>query len=252
MGHTNKKSHLLSIENLSFQLPEKKILDGVSFAVHQGQFVTIIGPNGAGKTTLLKMLVGLLKPTHGRVLKTQDLQIGYVPQKLLVNYLMPLTVESFLKLSHMPDNCQSIMETFRIEPILNHMMHTLSGGEFQRVLLARALMHQPQLLILDEPTQGLDSQAQEEFFQLLLSLKQQQGFSVLMVSHDLHLVHGASDHVICLNQHICCAGIPSKVVDSPEYKSLFPALFINDMALYKHNHDHVHDNLDHGDCDHDH
>lgn len=242
----------IKLSHISYGINDKAILKDVSFMVEKGQFLTIVGPNGAGKTTLLKLIVGLIKPTKGTIEKAEDLTIGYVPQKLMVNHLMPLRVSTFLNLSTTPKDKGPWIARFGIEKILDHMVHNLSGGEFQRVLLARALMQNPQLLILDEPTQGLDSQAQDEFYGLLMDLKKEMGFSVIMVSHDLHLVHRASDHVICLNQHICCAGAPRQIVDMKEYQSMFPGHTPPVLAAYAHSHDHVHDELNHEGCKHDH
>jgi zinc transport system ATP-binding protein len=234
---------LLSLHNVSFQIGAQKILDQVSFNLLPGNFLTIIGPNGAGKTTLLKLIIGLLNPTSGDIYRSGHIQIGYVPQKLMIDYMLPLTVAIFLKrpqFAHLP---LEIIKPLGIENLLTSSMHNLSGGELQRVLLARALLNQPNLLILDEPSQGVDVKGQKELFSLIAELREKMKFSVMMVSHDLYVVHKASDQVLCLNHHICCMGKPDVIRQTREYKALFPDQITEPLSSYTHQHDHSHDHL---------
>jgi zinc transport system ATP-binding protein len=213
--------------------------------------LTIIGPNGAGKSTVLKILLGLQQPSEGKITRKPKLCMGYVPQKFSIDPLMPLTVERFIQLGRRVARF-SLDEIF-IEVGVSHlaqqsMLH-LSGGELQRVLLARALLGEPDLLVLDEPAQGVDVVGQSELYQLLANLKYSRGCSVLLVSHDLHLVMASSDKVLCLNQHVCCSGHPEDVSRHPEYLQLFGNDLYNKptdgIAVYTHSHDHCHDT--HGD-----
>jgi zinc transport system ATP-binding protein len=235
---------LLSLHNVSFQIDSKRIIDHVSFDLLPHDFLTIIGPNGAGKTTLLKLIIGLLNPTQGVIKSAPDLRIGYMPQKLMIDYMLPLTVAIFLNQVKSKSANTTIVNALGIQKLLNESMHNLSGGEFQRVLLARALLNQPNLLILDEPSQGVDVKGQKELFALIAQLREKMKFAVLMVSHDLYVVHKESDQVLCLNQHICCMGKPDAIRQTKEYKALFPDYTIEHLSPYTHKHDHSHDHLE--------
>lgn len=235
-------SPLLSLDKIGYSISGRVLLSDVSFKLFPGEIMTLVGPNGAGKTTLLKIILGLKFPTSGAVTFSKKPQIGYMPQRLSIDTTLPLTVERFLRLSHEGD--VSINETLRqvgARKLLNRSMHVLSGGEFQRVLLAKALLKKPNLLVLDEPGQGVDSPGQSTFYGLINDLRHQLGCAVLLVSHDLHFVHAASDQVICLNRHICCAGHPEEVQKNPEYLALFGEAFQKGLAPYTHKHDHSHD-----------
>lgn len=236
--------HLLKLTNLSLTIDGRSILQSINFDLMPGDFVTLIGPNGAGKSSLLKAIVGLEKPTSGTVDIPPQTRIGYMPQRLQLNEMMPLTVETFLRTSKNAHDLDKIIEQTGIQKLLHHSMHTLSGGEYQRVLLARALLQTPNLLILDEPVQGLDVAGQNQFFHLIDHLHKDHKIAILMVSHDLHFVHRASQKVICLNGHVCCIGKPDHVKSSKEYKSLFPTSLGADVLPYHHTHDHTHDALD--------
>ena len=204
--------------------------------------LTVIGPNGAGKSTLIRILLGLEKPDSGKVQRKPKLRIGYVPQKISIDSLMPLTVERFVELSgERKSNAMSALEEVGVIHLAQQPIQQLSGGEFQRVLLARALLHKPELLILDEPAQGVDVLGQAELYEKIDQLRNTYGFGVLMVSHDLHLVMQKSDQVLCLNQHICCSGQPDDVSKHPEYQRLFGNLPTEGLAVYTHNHNHCHD-----------
>ncbi|MGL4824682.1 MAG: ATP-binding cassette domain-containing protein [Alphaproteobacteria bacterium] len=230
------------LKNISYASGGELILENVSFSLQEKSLTTLLGPNGAGKTTLLKILLGLLKPSAGSIHHPPDLRIGYMPQKISLNPFLPLTVNRFLKLT--PNTLLTSLEALEkvaadylcFKPLLN-----LSGGELQKVLLAKALMRSPQLLILDEPTQGLDLQGQAHFYEVLLAIRQEKGCSILLVSHDLHTVLEASDHVICLNRHICCEGSPEAVQQAPAYLHLFPGFSLKPKhRFYAHRHDHTH------------
>lgn len=238
---------LLNIKDVTLILENKPILDTISFSVKSGEFITIIGPNGAGKSTLLKVIVGLIKPSSGQVCVEQGRRIGYMPQRLQLNEMMPLDVHTFLKTIPYPKKIwDHILKQTKIHHLLAASMHALSGGEFQRVLLARALLTQPNLLILDEPDQSLDVHGREEFYQLLDYVRLQMNTAIIMVSHDLHFVHHASDFVICLNHHICCMGQPQTVKHSSEYQKLFGKPLSEQLVPYVHSHDHSHDSVDKG------
>lgn len=233
---------LVEVKQLSVKLREQTILDDINLSIYSDQVMTIIGPNGAGKTTLLKALLGLIKPTSGEVWRQEGLTIGYVPQKLQLNPSLPLTVKRFLKLLPRVSDEQidKVMGEVGASHILERSMQGVSGGEFQRVLLARALLRKPQLLVLDEPTQGVDINGQVELYRLISSICNHYHCGVLMVSHDLHLVMANTDQVICLNQHICCSGHPAQVSHDPAFKELFGSN-ANSFAIYHHHHDHQHD-----------
>jgi zinc transport system ATP-binding protein len=215
--------------------------------------MTIIGPNGAGKSTLVKIALGLMKADSGTVYCRPDARIGYMPQKLSLNPLMPLSVERFLQMSrHAQVEIDSALAQTGIQHLRKRPLHDISGGETQRVLLSRALLSNPDLLVLDEPAQGVDITGQTELYELINELRDRLGCAVLMVSHDLHWVMAQTDTVICLNQHICCHGHPEHVSNDPAYLSLFGRRHAEAVALYQHDHDHQHDI--HGDvvCEHQH
>ena len=220
----------------------RPILHDIDMAVRPGEIVTVVGPNGSGKTTLLRALVGAVRPTRGRVVRRPGLRVGYAPQRLHVDPTMPLTVARFLTLGR-GDRAGVERATAQsgIAPLLGAQIADLSGGELQRVLLARALTRRPELLILDEPTQGLDQPAEAAFYGLIEMVRDETGAAVLLVSHDLHVVMRASDRVICLNGHICCEGAPARVSEMPEYRALFGPGTRGRLALYRHEHDHRHD-----------
>lgn len=233
---------ILQLENVSLKLDDRMILSDITFTLHAGEFVTIIGPNGAGKTTLLKIILGLLSPTTGKISRQTNLKIGYTPQKLTSNFMLPLQVQKFLALSQRPEkDIKEVLALVKASHLRDHSIHVLSGGEFQRVLLARALLQNPDILVLDEPLQGIDVNGQTDIYRLLMTIKHHLKCSIVLVSHDLHFVHAASDQVICLNHHICCAGHPIEVQKNPEYLKLFTQTLPPDLAFYQHHHDHSHD-----------
>lgn len=238
-------STLIETQNISLSFNNHSILEEVSIAVHSGEIVTVIGPNGAGKTSLVRIVLGLQKPSTGNLFRKHGLTIGYMPQKLQFDLSMPLSVRRFMRLS-LPDNkaINSCLALTGVEHLANFSMHTLSGGETQRVLLARALLRNPDLLVLDEPVQGVDVAGQSRLYQLIADIRAQKGCAVLMVSHDLHLVMASTDTVICLDRHVCCHGHPETVTGHPAYLELFGHNTPTGIAVYTHHHDHSHDGHD--------
>lgn len=210
----------------------------MSLNVAAGEVVTIVGPNGAGKTTLLKCLLGLEQPCFGTVRRASKLRMGYVPQQFKPDAAMPLNVRSFLSL-YAPLNAD-LLHQLGIEHLLAQPLDRLSGGELRRVLLARALARKPHVLVLDEPTAGVDVAGQGELYQLLKTLAAERGFAVLMVSHDLHVVMASTQRVVCLNHHICCEGTPQHVGGNPAFRKLFGDALAEQLALYHHHHTHTH------------
>jgi zinc transport system ATP-binding protein len=229
---------LILIENINKSYNNRKVLENVSLAIHKGEISTLIGPNGAGKTTLVKTVLGLITPDSGQVERDRDLRIGYMPQQVFIDPTLPITLYRFLQLAcNQKSTIKNAMGKVGIDHLENSQLQHLSGGEMQRALLARALLRKPNLLVLDEPVQGVDLTGQEALYQLIGQIRDELNCGVLMVSHDLHLVMAATDNVICLNRHICCHGNPQQVTNNSEFK----ALFGEKVAFYDHNHDHDHD-----------
>jgi zinc transport system ATP-binding protein len=213
--------------------------------LEKGKITTLIGPNGAGKSTLVKVILGLQKPTSGKLNRQRKLKIGYVPQKLKLNDSLPLNVTRFLNLAgkYSKQECIDALRLVGAEHLLNSNMHRLSGGENQRVLLARALLQRPQLLVLDEPAQGVDIQGQIDLYDLIESIRHRFDCGVFMVSHDLHLVMAKTDDVICLHHHVCCSGSPATITQHPSYIALFGNAARDSLAFYHHDHEHHHHDL---------
>lgn len=217
------------------------MLGKVDFSISRNEIVTLIGPNGCGKTTLLRVLLGLTRADSGRIRRRKGLRIGYVPQNISFNISLPITVKYFLKLgAHHASNPVRIIEMTKIESLLDSQMISLSGGELQRVLLAQALLAKPELLVLDEPVQGVDFGGQAELYRLIRNASKSFNCAVLMVSHDLHLVMADTDRVLCLNGHICCSGTPQSVSKDPAFVKLFGDDVARQIAFYVHHHDHKH------------
>ncbi|OEE51536.1 zinc ABC transporter ATP-binding protein ZnuC [Enterovibrio norvegicus] len=234
---------LVTLNNVSVVFDGRSVLDRVTFSLYRDKITTLIGPNGAGKSTLVKTVIGLNKPTEGNVERSRHVKIGYVPQKLHLNDALPLRVERFLKLNPFATSA-SINEALSLvgaTKLLNANMHTLSGGETQRVLLANAVLKKPDLLVLDEPVQGVDVTGQLALYSLIAKLKAKLHCGILMVSHDLHLVMAKTDEVICLQHHICCSGAPDSISSHPEYVAMFGRQESEQLALYHHHHNHDHD-----------
>jgi zinc transport system ATP-binding protein len=234
---------LIDITGLSVRLGGQTVLDHVGFSIDAGEIITIVGPNGSGKSTLLRCILGAVPATSGKITRQPGLRIGYVPQKLHIDPTLPITVRRFLDLPRrMPDAvAAAVLDQAGCAALGDRQMTDLSGGQFQRVLLARALLNAPDLLILDEATQGLDQPGSAAFYRRIEQVRDETGCAILMVSHELHVVMAASDRVICLNGHICCDGHPEHVASAPEYRALFGTGTQGALALYRHDHAHSHD-----------
>ena len=237
------QSTLISATAISKSFGDREILHNIDLNVYPGQILTLIGPNGAGKTTLVRILLGLLSADSGTIKRQASLRIGYMPQKVAMEATLPLTVLRFLKLARFrgQNEIKTKLKLLKIDHLKDRQLVSISGGELQRVLLARALLRDPHLLILDEPAQGVDLAGQIELYQLIGEIRRQQDCGVIMISHDLHLVMSATDEVICLNHHVCCHGKPEHVSNDPAYLDLFGAEASRDLAVYTHHHDHEHD-----------
>ncbi len=233
---------LIAAEHICVRIGGVEVLHDVSLGIAAGEIVTILGPNGSGKSTLLRALLGILPVAEGRILRQAGLSIGYVPQRLQIDRTMPITVRRFLSLPvrSADADASAALAQVGMAGQGRAQMTALSGGQLQRVLLARALLGRPQILLLDEPTQGLDQPGEAAFYRLIEDVRRDTGAAVLMVSHDLHVVMAASDRVICLNGHICCEGTPRVVSNAPEYRALFGLGTQGALALYQHEHDHDH------------
>jgi len=241
--NTETTNHiLLSADDIAYVKRGITILTDISLHLHSKEIITLIGPNGAGKTSLIKILLGLSHATSGIVERREDLRIGYVPQRIVVPEVMPIRVYDFLNVTGLYDaeQCEHMLDEVNCAYLLYSPMQNISGGEMQRVLLARALLKKPQLLVLDEPASGMDIIGQQALYETIRHIRDKHDCGILMVSHDLHLVMAATDRVICLNTHICCTGHPDDVSEHPEYLKLFGDA-VEGLALYSHHHDHEHD-----------
>ncbi|MQX37076.1 ATP-binding cassette domain-containing protein [Roseospira navarrensis] len=226
------------------------IIHGIDLTVRRGEIVTLIGPNGSGKSTTAKTVIGLMAPDAGTVHRAPGLRIGYVPQSLSMDGTLPLTVSRLLTLTQRcpPDAIRRALEAVGIPHLARAQVHSLSGGEFQRALLARAMLRDPDLLVLDEPVQGVDVQGESALYALIGRIRENTGCGILLISHDLHVVMAATDTVVCLNGHVSCRGTPQAVVSNPAYQKLFGRAAADTLAVYRHHehgHDHDHDHDDH-------
>ena len=242
-----KSSQLLRLEKVCKSYNTNLVLEDVSFSVNRGETVTLIGPNGAGKSTLMKISLGILDVTSGDVFRAKNISIGYMPQKVMIYDVLPLSIRYFLYLrpNTTYDNIEEVLETVRLPHIADQPIQSASGGEMQRILLARALLGKPDLLVLDEPVQGIDILGQQEIYGLIAEVRDKTNCGVLMISHDLHLVMASTDQVLCLNRHICCSGPPEFVRNDPEYYALMGRP-MEGVAIYTHHHSEGHDHLYHG------
>ncbi len=237
-----KSSELLAeTRGVQLDLQGRRVLDHVDLAVHRGEIVTLIGPNGAGKSTLARVLLGLMKADQGSVYLRPGLRIGYMPQRLTIDPVLPLTVRRFLTLGKRCSEARmrEVLQEVGAGELLEAPIQNTSGGELQRILLARALLRDPDLLILDEPVQGVDITGQLDLYRLISRIRDRLNCGILMVSHDLHLVMATTDRVLCLNQHVCCSGHPEDVSSDPAYLALFGSP--PGLAVYTHHHNHRHD-----------
>ncbi len=241
--HKEGRKHILiQTQDLSLVSGGRTLISNITLDVSTGEIVTVIGPNGAGKTTLLRLLLGLITPNVGIVFKKPKLRIGYLPQKINVDPILPLSVSRIMNITGNYSSVQinNALEETGVVSLKEKPIFQLSGGEFQRVMLARALLRSPELLVLDEPVQGVDYMGESELYKLISNLRSRLGCGVLMVSHDLHVVMASTDRVLCLNQHICCEGQPEDVSRHPEYLRLFGLDSGSALAVYSHHHDHTH------------
>ena len=238
---------LITTKGLGVRYGGRHVLHGIDFSIDRGEIVTIVGPNGSGKTSFLRALLGVVAPEQGQVTRAPGLRLGYVPQRLHIDPGLPLPVARFLSLPVRAPAAaiKMVLQRVGVGDVARQNMATLSGGQFQRVLLARALLSQPDILMLDEPTAGLDQPGVASFYRLIEDVRRETGCAVLSVSHDLHVVMSASDRVVCINGHICCEGTPQVVRAAPEYRALFGLGTGGALALYQHQHDHDHDHSEH-------
>ncbi len=234
---------LIALRGVSVRFGGKEVVSHIDLTVAPGEIVTLIGPNGAGKTTLVRTMLGLLRPAEGQVHRRPGLRIGYVPQRVVVEPIMPLSVRRLMTLtrSSPPAEIRRRLEAVGTAHLIDRAVHDLSGGEMQRVLLARALLRDPHLLVLDEPAQNVDVVGQDELYELIGQIRRDQGCGILLISHDLHVVMAATDRVICLNHHVCCSGRPEDVSRHPDYLALFGERGARTLAIYPHDHHHEHD-----------
>lgn len=249
---------LIAAHGLAVDFDTRRVLEGVDLAVGPNEIVTLVGPNGSGKTTLARALLGLVGPAAGRIERRRGLTIGYVPQRLHVEPTLPLTVQRLLTLTTRKSRAElrEALSEVGVPGLLRNPVASLSGGEMQRVLLARAILRDPELLVLDEPVQNVDVGGQLELYDLIARIRRRRGCGILLISHDLHVVMAQTDRVVCLNGHVCCSGHPDEVAAHPEYLALFGDRAAGRLAVYQHDHDHHH-HVDGGvahahDHDHDH
>ena len=240
MNKENKRI-LLKVENASFSKNNKWLVKGVSLEVKQGEIVTLIGPNGSGKSTTAKIALGIYKDIEGKVKKFTN-KIGYVPQKISIDWTLPIRVIDFMSLIEEPTDEQinTALNLTSVKHLRNKNLSDLSGGEFQRVLIARAIAKQPDLLVLDEPVQGVDFKGEIALYELIKKISEELNCGILLISHDLHVVMSATDFVVCLNGHVCCSGTPQVVAKNNEYQELFGDRASSILTLYEHKHDHTH------------
>lgn len=233
---------LISLNNAGIYRSGKWLVRGISMDIEAGEIVTLIGPNGSGKSTTAKMALGILDADEGVAVQKPDLRTSYVPQKLEVNWTLPLTVSRFLRLTNRATalEIEAALSATKTLHLAQVQMSKLSGGEFQRVLLSRAILRAPEFLVLDEPVQGVDFNGEIALYRLIEDIRDSLRCGVLLISHDLHVVMSKTDRVICLNGHICCSGTPATVASSSEFKTLFGERAASGLALYEHRHDHEH------------
>ena len=238
----DRTTSLLTMKNVGLNRGGRWLVRGVDLSVDRGESVTIIGPNGAGKSTTAKIALGLLSPDEGSAAQAPGLKVGYVPQKLSIDWTLPLTVRRFMSLTNRVNDAElrDALDTVGIKQLVDAEVRHLSGGEFQRTLLARAIARKPDLLVLDEPVQGVDFSSEIALYELIGEIRRMLGCGVLMISHDLHVVMADTDNVVCMNGHVCCKGPPRMVAENPEYLDLFGSRAAGAIAVYEHSHDHTH------------
>lgn len=231
------------LKSISLSLNNQQILKNINLELKKGEITTLIGPNGGGKTSIARILIGILKASSGEVFISKNAKIGYMPQKLEIEKTIPLRVIDFLNLSATAEamaRLEAMAKKLLIENILEKSIHKISGGELQKALLVKTLINNPDILVLDEPTQYMDIAAQAEFYQVIEEIREQKNCAILIISHDLHIVMQKTNQVVCINRHICCEGSPESINNHPEYLSLFGKDRIDNITIYSHHHDHKH------------
>ena len=246
---TTANQRIAYLENVCLSFNNQQILKNINLELKKGEITTLVGPNGGGKTSIARILIGILKASSGKVFISKNAKIGYMQQKLEIEKTIPIRVIDFLNLNYdLPDrhqksaleNIQKLSKKLNIENILEKSIHRISGGQLQKILLVHTLINNPDILVLDEPTQYMDIAAQSEFYQIIEEIREQKNCAVLIISHDLHIVMQKTNQVICVNHHICCEGSPESINKHPEYLSLFGNHKIENIAIYSHYHDHKH------------
>ncbi len=233
---------LTALEGAGVRRGGRWLVRGIDLSVRAGEIITLIGPNGSGKSTTARLALGVLRPDEGRATICRPMTVGYVPQRLSIDWTLPLTVSRFMSLTGRlpPAAIAAALARTGVGHLADAEIQNLSGGEFQRALLARAIARKPDLLVLDEPVQGIDVAGEAALYRLVSEIRDEIGCGILLISHDLHMVMAATDRVICLNGHVCCTGTPGAVAADPEYLSLFGDRVGGSIAVYQHNHDHTH------------
>ena len=236
------KDTLVALDGAGLSISNKWLVREVSMSVSAGEIVTLIGPNGSGKSTTAKMALGIMTPSEGSVYRRGNARVSYVPQRLSIDWTMPLSVNRFISLTRslQKKEIKRVLSMTETEHLYDAEVRTLSGGEFQRVLLARAIAKSPQFLVLDEPVQGVDFNGEIALYKLIEKIRNELNCGIVLISHDLHVVMSSTDRVICLNGHVCCSGTPAVVATEPEFRALFGDRAANELAFYKHHHDHEH------------
>ncbi|MBF0588720.1 MAG: ATP-binding cassette domain-containing protein [Magnetococcales bacterium] len=250
-GDPKRSDLLASVKHVTLSRNRREILKDINLAIQPGRVVTVIGPNGAGKSTLVKVILGLITPSQGQLWRRPGLSVGYVPQKLNMDPVLPLSVHRLMTLTKRAsrDEVHKALTETGVAQRIDSAVHGLSGGEFQRVLIARALLRRPDLLVLDEPVQGVDFVGEAALYKLISEIRDRRGCGILMVSHDLHVVMGATDWVVCLNRKICCEGEPERVIQHPEYAEMFGHQASSFAVFPHHETSHADDPLDEAVCD---
>ena len=240
---TTNQNCLVKLNQAGFRIKDKWLVKGVSLQIEKGKIVTLIGPNGSGKTTTAKIALGIYKNIDGEIEKYTN-KVGYVPQKISIDWTLPLRVRDFMVLTEnlKDEDINEALSSTGVIQLKNKNLGDLSGGEFQRVLIARAISKKPELLVLDEPVQGVDFTGEIALYKLIKKITDDLNCGILLISHDLHTVMSATDHVVCLNGHVCCSGSPMDVAKNNEYKALFGEQASQILSRYEHRHDHIHTN----------